>query len=109
MRRSVGRRVRPDECSYLRSSRSFSTLTRFGIIDFIPEGDDDLSWESISSKARPDTLYEVPVRRVSLEHLLVLKRLAGRPRDREDMVRLQEFYGLPPQGATADDADANEP
>jgi hypothetical protein len=84
-------------------------LTRFGIIDFIPEGDDDLSWESISSEARPDTLYEVPVPRVSLEHLLALKRLAGRPQDREDVVRLQEFYGLPPHDTPADDAGENEP
>lgn len=84
-------------------------LTRFGIIDFIPEGEDDLSWESISSKARPDTLYEVPVPRVSLEHLLALKRLAGRPQDREDVLRLQDFYGLPPEDARVDDPDKNEP
>jgi len=84
-------------------------LTRFGIIDFIPEGEGDLSWESISSKARPDTLHEVPVRRVSLEHLLALKRLAGRPQDREDVLRLQDFYGLPPEDAAVDDADKNEP
>jgi hypothetical protein len=84
-------------------------LTRFGIIDFIPEGDDDLSWESISFGARPDTLHEVPVPRVSLEHLLALKRLAGRPQDREDVARLQEFYGLSPRDAPADDADENEP
>jgi predicted nucleotidyltransferase len=83
-------------------------LTRFGIIDFIPEGDGDLSWESINSDARPDTLHEIPVRRVSLEHLLALKRLAGRPQDREDVVRLEEFYGLPPHDIPAEDAGENE-
>jgi hypothetical protein len=84
-------------------------LTRFGIIDFIPEGDDDLSWESVSSNARPDTLHEIPVPRASLEHLLALKRLAGRPQDREDVVRLQEFYGLSARDAPADDQDGIEP
>lgn len=83
-------------------------LTRLGIIDFIPEGEDELSWESISSAARPDTLHGVPVRRASLDHLLALKRLAGRPQDREDLVRLEAFYGLPPD-TSADDSSANEP
>jgi len=81
-------------------------LTRFGIIDFIPEGEDKLSWESVSAAARPDVLHGVPIRRVSLDHLFALKRLAGRPQDREDLVRLKEFYGLPDvctEGASAKD------
>lgn len=41
-------------------------------------------------------------------NLLALKRLAGRPQDREDVARLQEFYGLSSQDAPADDADENE-
>jgi predicted nucleotidyltransferase len=71
-------------------------LTRFGIIDFIPEGEGELSWGSVSAAARPDELYGVPVRRVSLKHLVALKRLAGRPQDREDLVRLEKAYGTLP-------------
>jgi predicted nucleotidyltransferase len=82
-------------------------LTRFGIIDFIPEGEDELSWESVSSAARPDTLHGIPIRRVSLDHLLAFKRLAGRPQDREDLVRLEEFYGLLPD-TSAENASTNE-
>jgi hypothetical protein len=71
-------------------------LTRFGIIDFIPEGEAELSWESVSAAAHTDELHGVSVRRVSLEHLVALKRLAGRPQDLEDLAQLEQAYGLVP-------------
>jgi predicted nucleotidyltransferase len=77
-------------------------LTRFGIIDFIPEGEGELSWSSVNAAARPDELHGVPVRRVSLDHLVALKRLAGRPQDREDLARLEQAYGLLPDVLAAD-------
>jgi hypothetical protein len=69
-------------------------LTSFGIIDFIPEGEGELSWASVSEAAHADELHGVPVRRVSLKHLVALKRLAGRPQDLEDLARLEQAYGL---------------
>ncbi len=71
-------------------------LTRFGIIGFIPEGEGELSWSSVNAAARSDVLHGVTVRRVSLDHLVALKRLAGRPQDREDLSRLEEAYGPVP-------------
>jgi predicted nucleotidyltransferase len=77
-------------------------LTRFGIIDFIPEGEAELSWESVSAAAHRDELHGVSVPRVSLEHLVALKRLAGRPQDLEDLARLEQAYGLLPDVLAGD-------
>jgi hypothetical protein len=39
---------------------------------------------------------------VSLEHLVALKRLAGRPQDLEDLARLEQAYGLLPDVLAGD-------
>jgi hypothetical protein len=70
--------------------------TRFGIIDFIPEGEGPLSWLSVSGSAFPDELYGVLVPRASLAHMVALKRLADRPQDREDLRRLEQMFGTLP-------------
>jgi predicted nucleotidyltransferase len=77
-------------------------LTSFGIIDFIPEGEAALSWESISADAFTDELHGVSVPRVSLAHLVALKRLAGRPQDREDLRQLERAYYGPLPDALSD-------
>jgi hypothetical protein len=77
-------------------------LTRFGIIDFIPEGEAELSWDSVSAAADTDELHGVSIPRVSLGHLVALKRLAGRPQDLEDLARLEQAYGLLPDIAAED-------
>lgn len=81
-------------------------LTPLGIIDFIPEGEAELSWNAIKAAASTDDLHGVRVPRVSLEHLVLLKRLAGRPQDREDLRQLERAYGLLPQ-ASAEDGQPN--
>jgi hypothetical protein len=50
----------------------------------------------------------VPVRRVSLEHLVALKRLADRPQDREDLLRLEQAYGRLPN-TPDDDLNTDDP
>lgn len=72
-------------------------LTAHGIIDFIPEGIDALAYPAVRAAARPDELHGTPVWRVSLAHLTLLKRLADRPRDREDLAALERFYGALPE------------
>lgn len=76
--------------------------TELGIIDFIPEGDGPLSWASVSGAAHSDEFYGVRVPRVSLRHLVALKRLADRPQDREDLRRLERVYGPLPDALTED-------
>jgi len=75
-------------------------LTVHGLVDFIPEGEEPLSFESVRARADDDEVFGVLIRRVSLEHLVLLKQLAGRPRDREDLAALEQAYGtLPDSGS----------
>ena len=74
-------------------------LTPLGIIDFVPEGETPLDFGSVREQAEPDELHGVPCWRVNLGHLVALKRLAGRPIDREDLASLETAYGqLPDAG-----------
>jgi predicted nucleotidyltransferase len=82
-------------------------LTPLGIIDFIPEGEAELSWESISADAATDEFHGVSVPRVSLAHLVALKRLAGRPQDREDVRQLERAYGLSPDGLSEEESESS--
>jgi hypothetical protein len=68
-------------------------LTPSGLIDFIPEGESPLTYEAVRAAARADELGGQPVLRVGLAHLTLLKRLADRPRDREDLAALEQAYG----------------
>lgn len=83
--------------------------TSFGLVDFIPEGDGPLAYEAVRAAARPDELHGRRLWRVSLAHLTLLKRLADRPRDREDLAALEQAYGhlpdvgSPPHYASIDD------
>lgn len=70
-------------------------LTPNGLVDFIPEGEGPLAFEAVRADARPDELE--PVWRVGLAQLVLLKRLADRPRDREDLAALEQAYGPLPE------------
>lgn len=72
-------------------------LTPHGLVDFIPEGEGALAFASVRESARPDELHGQPLWRVSLAHLALLKRLADRPRDREDLAALEQAYGTLPE------------
>lgn len=72
-------------------------LTAHGVIDFIPEGDGPLAYPAVRAAAQPDELHGEPVWCVGLAHLALLKRLAGRPRDREDLAALEQAYGPLPE------------
>lgn len=72
-------------------------LTPLGIIDFVPEGEAPLDYRSAREHAEPDELHGVPCWRVNLAHLVALKRLAGRPVDREDLASLEAAYGPLPE------------
>jgi len=71
--------------------------TRHGLIDFIPEGEKPLDFQSVHGSARPSELHGVLVPRAALGHLAALKRLAGRPIDHQDLARLEAAYGKLPE------------
>ena len=74
-------------------------LTPLGIVDFVPEGETPLDFAAVREQAEPDELHGVPCWRVNLGHLVALKRLAGRPIDRDDLASLGAAYGpLPDPG-----------
>jgi hypothetical protein len=72
-------------------------LTALGVIDFIPEGEPPLDFDSVNAAATADELHGVVVRSASLAHVVALKRLAGRPQDREDLAALEQAYGSLPE------------
>ena len=75
-------------------------LTPMGLVDLIPEGESPLSFDEVRASARADELHGVVVWTADLAHLVALKRLADRPRDRDDLERLGDAYGaLPDLGA----------
>ena len=47
----------------------------------------------MSDRALPDELHGVRVPLASLATIVELKRLADRPRDREDLAALEQAYG----------------
>ncbi len=72
-------------------------LTPMGLVDLIPEGESPLSFDELRAAARPDELHGVIVWTADLAHLVALKRMSDRPRDRDDLERLCEAYGELPE------------
>lgn len=71
-------------------------LTPHGIIDFVPEGEGPLLFANVREAARLDEIHGTPVWRADLAHLIALKRLAGRPRDLDDLEKLELACGKLP-------------
>lgn len=67
--------------------------TNLGIIDFIPEGEGVLAYACVARDAQPAELHGVVVPRASAAHMAALKRLADRPKDRQDLAMLEAAYG----------------
>jgi hypothetical protein len=92
--------TRPDGSSFpailFDGEHHIRALTPWGLIDFIPAGADALSWSVVAAAAVSDELHDVVVRRADLETIVRLKRLADRPRDREDLAALARAYGALP-------------
>jgi hypothetical protein len=67
--------------------------TRYGVVDFVPEGEAPLDYRGVHEAAQMSELHGVLVPRAGLAHLAALKRLAGRPIDHQDLERLEAAYG----------------
>jgi hypothetical protein len=71
-------------------------LTRAGIIDVVRGGFPPLDFDTVAGEAM-NAAYdglEIPI--ADLRSIVGFKRLAGRPRDRNDLIALEEIHGKLP-------------
>lgn len=68
-------------------------VTTVGIIDLLREGVAPLDFETVATKAISTDLGDGPFLIAGLETVVALKRLAGRPRDRNDLLELEQRHG----------------
>jgi hypothetical protein len=81
---------------HLSGQAHLRALTRAGIIDVVRGGLPPLDFETVAGEAM-NAAYdglEFPI--ASLRSIVGFKRLAGRPRDRNDLIALEEIHGKLP-------------
>jgi predicted nucleotidyltransferase len=71
--------------------------TRHGILDVVPEGESPLTFAEIARGAFEVEFEGHRARIAGLAHLVALKRLAGRTRDRADLEALEQGHGELPE------------
>ena len=67
--------------------------TRAGVIDIIRGGLPPLDYETVEQRAMPAEYGDVEFPVASLSSIVGFKRLADRPRDRNDLIGLAEIHG----------------
>ena len=90
--------LRPDEFPFdptrvddLQAGANFRLETRLGDLDvmqWVSGIDDDSAYHTLASEAIAGELDGIPLRVCGLDHLIAMKRAAGRPRDLDDLQRL---------------------
>lgn len=85
-----GRRFRAGELAGRDHSRLFTAV---GIVDLLREGVEPLDFATVAAKAMSSDLGDGPFLIAGLESVVAFKRLAGRPRDRNDLLELEERHG----------------
>ena len=78
-------RLPPLDAGTLRASSLFTLTTRFGDFDLLAAPDPDFDFERLDRDAEQAEILGVPVRFASLDDLIVMKRAAGRPKDRIEL------------------------
>ena len=68
-------------------------LTPVGLVDLLREGEPPLDFATVAAGAIVADLGDGPFRVAGLASIVAFKRLAGRPRDRNDLEELQERHG----------------
>lgn len=68
-------------------------LTPHGLLDLIPEGEEPLSFATVRAGSLRAVVDGTEVNVAGLRELVMLKRLAGRPQDLEDLRRLEIAHG----------------
>lgn len=85
-----GRQFRPGQLGAREHSRVYTTR---GILDLLREGVKPLDFDSVAAAAMSSDLGDGPFLVAGLESLVAFKRLAGRPRDRNDLQELEARHG----------------
>lgn len=68
-------------------------LTPHGLLDVIPEGEAPLTYRDLANAAFEGTVEGHHTRVAGLAHIVAMKRLANRPRDRDDLANLAIAHG----------------
>ncbi|HEV7162277.1 MAG TPA: DUF6036 family nucleotidyltransferase [Solirubrobacteraceae bacterium] len=69
------------------------TKTQAGIVDILRGGLPPLDYETVEQRAMPADYSDVEFLVAGLSSIVGFKRLAGRPRDRNDLIGLAEVHG----------------
>lgn len=84
---------RPVELADLTGRDHLRARGRGGLVDLVREGPPPLDFRSVSADALRADLGDGEFRVAGLASLVAFKRLAGRPRDRQDLEALAEEHG----------------
>lgn len=91
-----GVRLRDDEPlgdEHLVGQTHLRAKTDAGVIDIMRGGLPPLDYETVEERAMPADYGGVEFLVASLSSIVGFKRLAGRPRDRNDLIGLEEIHG----------------
>jgi len=95
-----GKRLRDGaslEESHLLGQPHLRATTNAGIIDIIRGGLPPLDYETVAARAMRAEYDGVEFLVAGLSSIVGFKRLAGRPRDRNDLIGLEEIHGSLPE------------
>ncbi|HLI32071.1 MAG TPA: hypothetical protein VKU89_04935 [Solirubrobacteraceae bacterium] len=87
---------RPLSLDEIAAADTLRVRSRYGIIDIIRGGLPPLDFQTVSERAMRLELDGQRVRVASLASVVGFKRLAGRPRDRLDLMELEALHGKLP-------------
>lgn len=100
LRRLDGVRLRDDEPlteGHLVEQTHLRANTSAGVIDVMRGGLPPLDYETVEERAMPADYGDVEFLVASLSSIVGFKRLAGRARDRNDLIGLAEIHGELPK------------
>jgi hypothetical protein len=78
---------------YLLGQTHLRTKTRAGVIDILRGGLPPLDYETVRERATLADYGDIQIYMAGLSSIVGFKRLAGRPRDRNDLLGLEEIHG----------------
>lgn len=88
-----GKRLTADDVA---GAEHLRVTTRHGIVDVMRGGLAPLDYDTVAARAMELTIGGQTARVASLDSIVGFKRLAGRPRDRNDLEELEAFHGKLP-------------